>query len=117
MKRQIIPLFILGLTVFLSNCSPDSAETKTGTYINVFTLDNDQVHTPITGTEVTLAPINTVLTTDENGKCSFMVVPGDYVIQASLCCVGPGYIQYKDSVTVTLHQTVTDTLFGCLTCE
>jgi hypothetical protein len=46
------------------------------------------------------------------------VVPaGRYVVNAELCCVGPGFIEYHEDVTVAAGETAEVLLFSCLACQ
>ncbi|NOZ75687.1 MAG: hypothetical protein GXO90_10025 [FCB group bacterium] len=117
MKNRLVLISIVFLALVVYGCNRNTENDPTDSYINVLILDSDLEQTPISGVEVTLAPVEKVKVTDEYGKCSFSVEPGNYIVNASVCCVGPGNIVYHDSVSVALNQTVNDTLYGCTMCE
>ena len=116
MKHRISAILLLSLVFSIWSCYHNSGgHHLSGAYIHVWVLDND-AQTPLPGVEVTLGPVNIVKTTDENGECLFSVDPGDYVINASVCCIGPGFLEYHDSVAVSYMETIMDTLLGCSMC-
>ena len=66
--------------------------------------------------EITLTPINLVLNTDKNGLAVFKVPPGDYFVDAHVCCAGPGNIDYHLPVAVQVDRTTEVELGACLEC-
>jgi hypothetical protein len=106
-----IPLFY-----FLVSCNDRSLESTSGT-VSVSVVDNDSENTPIPDVEITITPGNIVKKTDASGLCSFDLPPGDYYVNASVCCVGPGTIDYHELVTVSKSEVKEITLVGCLSCR
>lgn len=108
------PIFLI-LLILSPSCT-ESTNPQTGT-ISVYAKDNDPKETPIPNAQITLIPGNIVKETDENGLCSFNVEPGDYFINAELCCVGPGYIHFHEEVIVKKGEVTKVELTACLSCE
>ena len=67
--------------------------------------------------EVVLTPPGNVSQTDSTGRTRFVVPAGRYVVNAELCCVGPGFIEYHEHATVGAGETVEVRLFSCLVCQ
>ena len=111
----LIQVTLLIIFTFLFSCS-ESTNSETGT-ISVYVTDNDQDETPIPNVQVTLLPDSIIKETDENGFCSFNVDPGDYFINAELCCYGPGFIHYHEPVMVVKGENKDVTLLACLSCD
>ena len=103
------------LLLFLFTCS-ESTNSETGT-ISVYVNDNDPDETPVPNVQITLLPDSIVKETNENGFCSFKVEPGDYFINAEVCCLGPGFIHYHEAVTVQKGKNQEVKLMACLRCE
>ena len=110
----IYSIFLIHLFLLLS-CS-ESTNSETGT-ISVYVVDNDLNETPIPNAQITLIPDNIVKETNENGFCSFNVDPGDYFINAALCCVGPGFINYNEPASVLRGENKDIRLVACLSCQ
>ena len=113
---RISYLFLLVLVLFfLIWCNGESTESEIGT-ISILIVDNDSTETPISGVEITLVPGNIMKTTNENGICIFQVYPGDYYLEADVCCIGPGFIHYHEPVPVLKNEIKEVKLRGCLRC-
>ena len=97
------------------SCSNEPAESITG-IISVSVVDNDPDKTPVPDVEITVTPGDFTRMTDANGTASFEVDPGDYFVDADVCCAGPGYIHYYEAVTAVAHQTAELELTACLRC-
>ena len=110
---KIILILLFGLSLFIS-CNKED-EPKTG-IISVFVVDNDSVKTPVADVEITIMQKGIIKKTDANGFCSFEVAPGDYFVDANVCCAGPGFIQYHKPVTVVEGETTQVILLACLMC-
>jgi hypothetical protein len=67
--------------------------------------------------DVVLTPLGDVSQTDSTGRARFVVPAGRYVVNAELCCVGPGFIEYHEDVTVAAGETAEVLLFSCLACQ
>ena len=54
--------------------------------------------------------------TDADGIARFEVAPGEYFVDAQVCCIGPGFIEYHEPVQVVARQTAQVQLLACLKC-
>ncbi len=107
----VLVLFCLALS---QGCSDSPEQPRTGT---VSALVIDPSLGPVGDVEITLSPTNLVSKTDKDGLAVFQVPPGDYFIDAKVCCLGPGFIDYHLGVTVRIGKTVELELRACLACE
>ncbi len=98
-----IKLIISALLCFLFfnsiSCDDLATESKLGV-ISVIVVDNDLNGTPVPNVEITVTPFDIVQKTDSNGISNFEVEPGNYFVDAEVCCVGPGNIEYHVPVKV-----------------
>jgi hypothetical protein len=115
MNRSFNSCFLTFVFLLLLSISCSTKE-ETGT-ISVYVTDNDPDETPVPDAMITLFPDSIMETTNENGFCSFDVDPGDYFIDADLCCIGPGFIHYHEPVTVQKGKNVDVKLLACLNCD
>ena len=72
---------------------------------------------PVSNVEVRVAPLGVTALTDARGVALFTLPPGNYFVDAALCCRGPGFIEYHIPVTVTSLGTETVELRSCLACQ
>ena len=115
-----IKLIISALFCFLffNSISCDNAPTESELgVISVIVVDNDLNGTPVPNVEITVTPIDIVQKTDANGICNFEVEPGNYFVDAEVCCAGPGNIEYHVSVKVIENKTADVKLLACLSCD
>ena len=114
----ILKLLILHIVLFFNLISCDNAptESKLGV-ISVIVVDNDFNGTPVPNVEITVTPIDIVQKTDSNGISNFEVEPGNYFVDAEVCCVGPGNIEYHVPVKVIENKTADVKLLACLLCD
>jgi hypothetical protein len=116
----IIKLVLSALSYFiflsLISCDDATTESRLGV-ISVIVVDNDGNETPVPDVEITVIPINVVKNTNASGVCNFEVEPGKYFVDAEVCCVGPGNIEYHVPVTVSENRTSDVKLFACLACD
>ncbi len=115
----VAPMVLAVVLLSVPGCGNDedhvTRTTDTGT-VEVTVKDNSgDVY--LEGVEITLSPPGLTGSTDPNGKTAFQVAPGGYFVDAQLCCVGPGLIQYHEPVTVAANETTSVTLTACLSCE
>ena len=123
--KHIIKLIMLALfyLLFFNSISCDNAptESKFGYLpigiISVIVVDNDLNKTPVPNVEITVTPIDIVQKTDSNGISNFEVEPGNYFVDAEVCCVGPGNIEYHVPVKVIENKTADVKLLACLLCD
>ncbi len=109
---------VLFCSLFFYSISCDNAPTEYELgVISVVVVDNDLNETPVPNVEITVTPINIVQRTDSNGICNFEVEPGDYIVNAEVCCLGPGFIVYHVPVQVMEDRTSSIELEACLSCD
>jgi len=108
-------LFLVSLLFILVSCNKEPVESKTGK-ISISVIDNDTEETPVPDVQIMITPGNIIMKTNANGIASFEVDPGDYYVDADVCCIGPGYIQYHESIKVEANRTVEIKLAACLRC-
>jgi len=115
--KGVIYTICIGSLLFLSvSCNKEQGETTKG-IIYVTVVDNDIEKTPVPGVEIVITPGDITGMTNASGKASFKVDPGGYYVDADVCCIGPGFIQYHEPVTVTANDTAEVTLSACLRCD
>jgi hypothetical protein len=108
----ILAIVLLGLVLF-QGCSDDPEAPAAGT-VSAVVIDGSVG--PVADVEVTLLPFNLVARTDSEGRATFQVRPGDYFVDAHVCCIGPGTIDYHLPVTVGPGENVEVQLPACLVC-
>lgn len=116
LNRLIISLVFCFVFINLVSCDDAATESKSG-MISVIVVDNDPNGTPVPNVEITLTPINIVQKTDTNGVCNFEVEPGNYFVDAEVCCAGPGNIIYHVPANVIENNTTDIKLLACLSCD
>ncbi len=117
LQKIIVPMLVLFGIILVDGCTEDPEEPKelrTGT-ISALVID-EGLEQPVEDVTITLTPGSLVSKTDENGVAVFEVPPGNYFVDASVCCVGPGFIEYHLSVTVREGKATRVTLQACLLC-
>lgn len=112
--KLIYSVFLVSLLFFLVSCNEISSESKTA-MISVSVKDGSS-GTPVPDVEITITPDGIMKKTNANGRASFEVDPGDYFVDAYVCCIGPGYIPYHEPITVEANETVEVKLLACLFC-
>jgi hypothetical protein len=116
--RNKLSKIILFFFLFLISISCDSGLTDSGLgVISVIVVDNDANKTPVPNVLITIMPNNIIRTTDLNGITTFEVEPGNYFVDAEVCCLGPGNIIYHEPVTVIENKTSEVKLEACLSCD
>jgi len=108
-------LFYFLLFISIS-CDDSTTESRLG-LISVVVVDNDSIATPVPNVEITITPIDIIKMTDSNGTCSFEVKPGNYFVDAEVCCQGTGNIEYHIPVNVVENKTSDVKLLACLNCD
>jgi len=115
-KRVIYAGCIGSLLFFTVSCNKGGEVSGKG-IISVSVIDNDAEQTPVPDVEITIAPGDITGKTDSSGTASFKVDPGDYYVDADVCCMGPGFIQYHEPVSVLAGDTAEVELSACLRCQ
>ena len=117
MKAQnlVLTAVVVSMLQLAVGCNDEgTTEPQTGTIsVSVVDVSSNQ---PVPGVEITLEGTSQTATTDANGIADFEVGAGDYFVDASLCCIGPGFIEYHVAVTVLPGKTADVTLHACLAC-
>jgi len=114
--KFIISVLFCFLFFYSISCDNAPTESELGV-ISVIVVDNDLNGTPVPNVEITVTPINIVQKTDANGRCNFDVEPGNYFVDAEVCCAGPGNIEYHVPVKVIENKTAEVKLLACLSCD
>ena len=109
----LVLMLVLSCLALFQGCSVSPEQPGTGT---VSALVIDGALGPVSGVEITLTPMNLVLKTGKSGVVVFEVPPGDYFVDAKVCCAGPGFIDYHLAVTVQADKTTEVELQACLAC-
>jgi hypothetical protein len=98
------------------SCDDSTTESRLG-LISVLVVDNDSIATPVPNVEITVTPIDIIKMTDSNGTCNFEVKPGNYFVDAEVCCQGAGNFEYHVMVNVVENKTFNVKLLACLNCD
>jgi hypothetical protein len=112
-RRVSMLLLALGL-VLLAACNEDPTRPATGL---ISVTVKDVLGPPVADVEVRIVPLGLDAMTNARGRALFEVAPGDYFVDASLCCQGPGFIEYHVPVTVTAGESEAVELRSCLACQ
>ena len=103
--------------LFAAACSKEPASTEPARgYISVSVVDPN-LQIPVPGVAVKVTEPNLTVLTGPDGIARFTLFPGEYTLQASVCCLGPGFIEYEVPATVTAGETAEIMLNACLACE
>lgn len=95
-------------------CSDKNPVDATVGFISVLVMDSEEG--PVADVLITVNPGNREARTGENGLAIFAVPPGDYFVDAQVCCIGPRFIPYHEPVTVVKNDTSRVQLNACLRC-
>ena len=116
-NRGAVALLFVCSVAHISGCSNDPTQPTTGVLIVSVT---DQTVTasqePVSGVEIEITPVGLVSTTNDEGVAVFEVAPGDYFVDASVCCRGPAFIEFHVPITVAGGETQAVELQACLAC-
>ena len=112
-RRVSMPLLAFGL-ILLASCDEDPIHPAHG-FVSVSVVDG--AGPPVPDVEIRIAPLGLTAMTDARGVALFRLAPGDYFVDANVCCRGPGFIDYYVPVTVTAWETETVELRSCLACQ
>ncbi len=114
--KLIAIVFICFLFLIIISCDSGPTDSRLG-IISVIVVDNDANKTPVPNVSITIMPNNIVQRTDLNGITNFEVEPGNYFVDAEVCCLGPGNIIYHIPVNVVENKTTDVKLEACLSCD
>ena len=115
-NKLIISALLYFLIFNLVSCNSTPTDTKLG-IISVSVVDNDAKKTPVPNVDITITPGSIVQKTDQNGISNFEVEPGNYFVDAEVCCLGPGNIIYHILVNIVENKTTDVKLEACLSCD
>lgn len=116
MKSRFLLMLVPGLLLVVgAGCSDDPVVSTPGT-LQVAVYDAGDPSIPVENVEITILPGSRVATTDASGKATFELPPGTYFVDANVCCVGPGWIEYHEEVAVTSGDETDIVLNACLLC-
>ena len=107
------PLLVLACFLGCEEDRPNAPETG---YISVHVYDTAS-EGPIQEAEITIVPGDLVQFTDVDGHTIFKVDPGEYFVNAEICCFIIFPVEYHIPVTVTKGDTVEVEMADCFSCE
>lgn len=113
-RLLILVLLLITSLCFFSSCKTTGSDEDEVGYVSVQVVDEDE--NPVGEVEIYLAPDSLLKLTDSTGHAFFTIDPGDYFIDAKVCCSGPGFINYHEPVEVEERDTVKKQLRACLKC-
>ena len=112
-NRYLATLLLVCGSIIFTGCAEDPIRPKTGFVLVTVT---DASGPLVADIEIRIVPAGLVLLTDAEGVALFEVVAGDYFVEANVCCLGPGLINYHVPVTVTDGETEIVNLQSCFVC-
>ena len=95
-----------------SNTNPIQSEKG---YISVRVFDT--IIGPVEDVDVYILPDSLIGITNKDGLAFFSIDAGNYFVDAHVCCIGPGFINYHEPVKVAKNDTVKVKLMACLLCQ
>ncbi len=111
--RCVAVLLLATGSLFVLGCDDDPITPSTG-FIVVTVIDSSGP--AVAGVEIRILPDDLFAMTDDQGVALFEVGPGDYFVDANVCCVGPGLIDYHVPITVAGGETEAVELQAFLVC-
>ena len=115
-RRTFLGAFTVTLCfVLIFGCGDDGVEPVTG-FLTVAVYDQGDPSVPVAGVEIRIVPSSLASDTNESGEAQFELTPGDYFVNAAVCCAGPGLVEYHEAVSVVEGQTAEVVLPACLAC-
>lgn len=123
LRLLFITSLFMSIALFTFSCSTDATKEATRKttqepeegIVLVHVVDIS-LQKPVPDVDVTLAGADLHGRTDDTGVVRFDVSPGDYFVDAQVCCAGPGFIEYHEGVTVATGETSRVTLHACPMC-
>lgn len=115
MKGIIRYIILILLLIHFYSCKTnmDSIQSNQG-YLIVSVIDD--IVGPVNDVKITIYPDSLVKKTGINGKAEFRLENGQYFVDANVCCVGPGWIIYHESIEIIKNDTARVELKACLSC-
>jgi len=113
-RHFLFGVLVSGILLSFLDCRDDSIGPFDG-ILSVYVMDY-QVG-PVADQMITILPEGVTAQTNKAGVAVFLLPAGDHYVNAHLCCVGPGLIEYHILVTLQAGDTTSLTLRACLTCE
>ncbi len=107
-------LVLLLLLVFFISCETTGTKPADEGYLSVTVIDERD--SLIQNAEIFIVPDSSSVSTDSNGEAFFTLKRGDYFVNAQICCIGPGFINYHEPVTIERDDTVKLELGACTAC-
>lgn len=114
MSRFVLLALFLQSVLFVASCNNQNPAEQTTGVLSVAVMD--EFVGPVPDVKITINPGSLVQKTGADGTVGFSLTPGDYFVDASVCCLGPGFIEYHRPVTVVQNDTLHVTLNACLQC-
>ena len=115
MKYTVLIILIAFIQLCFYSCktNTDPIQPQKG-YVSVLVIDD--IVGPVKDVEIYISPDSLLKMTDKNGIAFFSLDVGSYFVDADVCCIGPGFIKYHESVKVVKNDTVRVELKACLLC-
>jgi hypothetical protein len=119
-RNMVVPILIICVFALVGGCGDDPEtpavpETQKSGIISVLVID-EGLNQTVEDVLITLTPGNIVLKTNKDGIAEFEVPAGDYFVDALVCCIGPGGIEYHLPATVRVGETTRVKMLACLIC-
>ena len=116
-QNVAVPILVLCVSVLVDGCADDTEapEAAKPGIISALVVD-ENLNGPVADVTSTVMPGNIVMKTDRNGLAIFEVAPGEYFVDASVCCAGVGDIEYHISIIVSEGETTRVKMEACLAC-
>ena len=111
--RCIAVLLLVAGSLLVLGCDDDPVTPSTGVIV-VTVIDSSGPS--VVDVEIRILPDGLVAMTDDQGVARFDVDPGDYFVDANVCCAGAGLIDYHVPITVAGGETEAVELQSCLVC-
>lgn len=115
MRDTILTLTLI--TALLLSCSCETTEVQPADEGYLSVTVTDERDSLIQNIEIFIVPDSSSVKTDANGKAFFILETGDYFVDASICCIGPGFFNYHEPVTIEKNDTVKLEFEGCTACN
>lgn len=115
-SQAIITCAIFLVLTCLISCGENYPIEPEMGYISAHVSDTAS-KSPMPDVEITVVPGDLVQLTDMNGRTVFEVDPGEYYVNAEICCFIIFPVEYHIPVTVVKGDTVEVEMADCFSCE